>query len=135
MNDLKNAAKSTLNNLVRTLPVLLAVVFLIGLFKVALSYDFFLFFTDNSVLNLFLGALLGSVLAGTPITSYIMGGELISHGISVQAVTAFLVTWVTVGFVQFPAESFMFGKNFAIIRNVIAFCSAIVIGIIMMFAL
>jgi len=30
MNDLKNAAKSTLNNLVRTLPVLLAVVFLIG---------------------------------------------------------------------------------------------------------
>jgi len=135
MNDLKNAAKSTLNNLVRTLPVLLAVVFLIGLFKVALSYDFFLFFTDNSILNLFLGALLGSVLAGTPITSYIIGGELISHGISVQAVTAFLVTWVTVGFVQFPAESFMFGKNFAIIRNVIAFCSAIVIGIIMMFVL
>lgn len=135
MNDLKNAVKSTLNNLVRTLPVLLAVVFLIGLFKVALSYDFFLFFTDNSILNLFLGALLGSVLAGTPITSYIIGGELISHGISVQAVTAFLVTWVTVGFVQFPAESFMFGKNFAIIRNVIAFCSAIVIGIIMMFAL
>jgi uncharacterized membrane protein YraQ (UPF0718 family) len=135
MNDLKNAAKSTLNNLVRTLPVLLAVVFLIGLFKVVLSYDFFLFFTDNSVLNLFFGALFGSILAGTPITSYIIGGELISHGISVQAVTAFLVTWVTVGIVQFPAESFMFGKKFAIIRNVIAFCSAIVIGIIMMFVL
>ena len=134
MEDLKNAAKSTLNNLVRTLPVLLAVVFLIGLFKVFISYDILLF-TDNPIINTFMGALFGSILAGTPITSYIIGGELLSQGVSILAVTAFLVTWVTVGFVQFPAESFMFGKNFAIMRNLVAFCSAIIIGIIMMFVL
>lgn len=135
MNDLKNAAKLTLKNLVRTLPVLLAVVFLIGFFKVALSYDFFIFFTNNPFIDSLIGASFGSILAGNPITSYIVGGELLNHGVSIQAVTAFLVTWVTVGLVQFPAESFMFGKKFAILRNLIAFCSAIIIGLIMMFLL
>ena len=78
----------------------------------------------------FIGSALGSILAGHPITSYIIGGELLEQGISLIAVTAFLVTWVTVGLVQLPVESALLGKKFAITRNITAFLFAILVAII-----
>jgi len=55
---------------------------------------------------------------------------LLKQGISLLAVTAFLVAWVTVGLVQLPAEVMMLGKKFAIIRNITAFIFAIIVAII-----
>jgi len=68
-------------------------------------------------------------LAGNPITSYVLGGEFFDAGISIMAVSAFIVTWVTVGIVQLPAEILLLGKKFALLRNLFSFLSAIVIGI------
>ena len=84
-----------------------------------------MFFFDS-----FIGSAIGSISAGTPITSYIFGGELLKQGVGLIAVTAFLVAWVTVGFVQLPAESMILGKRFAFIRNLTAFVLAIIAALI-----
>ena len=73
---------------------------------------------------------MGSILAGNPITSYIIGGELLAQGISMTAVTAFLVAWVTVGMVQLPAESILLGKRFAVTRNIAAFVFSVIVAIL-----
>jgi len=77
-----------------------------------------------------IGAGIGSIAAGNPITSYILGGELMKHGVSLEAVTAFLVAWVTVGLVQLPAEGVMLGRRFAVVRNLVSFVLAIAVGVL-----
>jgi len=76
-----------------------------------------------------LGSVMGSILTGNPITSYIIGGELLKSGISLFAVTAFIVAWVTVGVVQLPAEAAILGKRFALARNGLSFLSAVLVSI------
>jgi uncharacterized membrane protein YraQ (UPF0718 family) len=55
---------------------------------------------------------------------------MLQQGVSLIAVTAFLVAWVTVGFIQLPAESYLLGKRFAFLRNLTAFILAIVVAIL-----
>lgn len=85
-------------------------------------------FIDNYFVDALFGAIVGSIAAGNPMTSYVLSGELLERGVSMIAVTAFLVTWVTVGIVQLPAEMMMLGKKFAITRNIVSFVSAIFIA-------
>ncbi|MCD4704284.1 MAG: hypothetical protein K8R64_08360, partial [Methanosarcinaceae archaeon] len=67
---------------------------------------------------------------GHPITSYILGGEFLAQGVDLLVVTAFLIAWVTVGIVQIPVEAAVFGKRFAILRNVSAFMLSMIAAII-----
>ncbi|MBW3006415.1 permease, partial [Candidatus Woesearchaeota archaeon] len=120
--SLKEAVFKSAKALWQALPILAGVLLLVSLAntlipKQAYAYLFF----KNSLLDSFIGSAVGSVLAGSPITSYIIGGELLAQGISMTAVTAFIVAWVTVGIVQLPAEAMLLGKKFAITRNICAF--------------
>lgn len=87
-------------------------------------------FSGNIFLDPLIGALLGSISLGNPIVSYVIGDELLKNGVGLVAVTAFIISWVTVGIVQLPAESFFFGKRFAFVRTLTSFIGAILIGII-----
>ena len=51
------------------------------------------------------------------------------EGISLYAVTAFIVAWVTVGMIQLPAEAAILGKRFAILRNFLSFLLSIAVAI------
>ena len=124
------AFQKTVKSLFMTLPVLFGVLLLISLFQSLFNNDqLAALFTGNMFFDSFIGASLGSVLAGNPITSYILGGEFFHAGIGIMAVSAFIVTWVTVGIVQLPAEILLLGKKFALLRNLFSFLSAIIIGI------
>ena len=102
----KHAAIMTFNSFKMSLPVLIGVLLLISLITSSLPKKYLrLLFTENEILDPVLGAVIGSVAAGNPLTSYVIGGELLKQGISLLAVTAFIVGWVTVGMVQLPAES------------------------------
>jgi len=79
-------------------------------------------------LDVLTGAGLGSIAAGHPLASYLLGGELMAAGVSLLAVTALIVSWVTVGFLQLPAEIMLLGKRFAIYRNICNLFFAIVIA-------
>ncbi len=129
--SLKQAVKQSARALWRSLPILFGVILLVSIANILIPKSFFAYlFSRNVVLDSFIGSAIGSVLAGNPVTSYILGGELLSQGISLTAVTAFLVAWVTVGVVQLPAESILLGKRFAIVRNICAFIFSIIVAII-----
>jgi hypothetical protein len=85
-------------------------------------------FGGHAGLDALLGAAVGSIAMGHPLASYLLGGELLNSGVSLIAVTALIVSWVTVGVVQLPAEALVLGPRFAIARNLICFLSAIAIA-------
>ena len=87
-------------------------------------------FTGNYLLDPFLGAIGGSISFGIPLTSYIAGGELLDGGVSLLAVTAFLLAWTTVGLVMIPLEILYLGKRFAIWRNTLNFFFSIIIAVL-----
>jgi len=131
IENLKESFKKAGRSLYNSSPILFGVILLIGLINVAVPKSIYgKIFSKNIVIDLFLGSFIGSILAGNPTTSYILGGEFLKQGVSLLAVTSFLVAWVTVGIVQLPAESVLLGKRFAIWRNITAFFLSIVVAII-----
>jgi uncharacterized membrane protein YraQ (UPF0718 family) len=113
------------------LPMLMGVVLLTGLILELLPTERAAeLFGGNNLLDALIGATLGSIAAGHPLTSYVLGGELLAKGISLVAVTALLVSWVTVGSVQFPAEALMLGRRFALYRNLLCYIFSILIAIL-----
>ncbi len=125
------ALKNTFNNIKNTLPVLFAIILLIAWVISFIPDSFYSkIFTGNNAADSFLGALIGSIATGNPVNSYIIGIELLKQNVGLVAVTAFVISWVTVGVVQFPAEALLLGKKFALVRNIISFISAIIISIL-----
>ena len=120
----------TLNSFRQIIPIFLGVILLISLAINVFSQKYFLLvFTGNIFIDPVIGAVLGSIAAGNPINSYIIGGELFRNGVSLVSVAAFIISWVTVGVVQLPAESLMLGKRFALYRNAISLVMAILMSI------
>lgn len=85
-------------------------------------------FSQQGYLDVFIGTGIGSVAVGHPLASYLLGGELLAGGVSLLAVTALIVSWVTVGVVQLPAEILMLGRRFAIYRNLSCVLLAILVA-------
>jgi predicted Fe-Mo cluster-binding NifX family protein len=124
-----HATRSSARQFVNLLPILIGVVLLIGLFSAFVSEEWLTsVFSGSLTLDTLWGACFGSIFAGNPINSYVIGGELLKYGVSLFAVTAFVVTWVTVGLVQLPAEIAAFGRRFALLRNGLSFVLAIPIA-------
>jgi len=124
----KSIIKASIS-LAKVLPLILGTILLISLLTTVVPESFYTkFFNKNIIFDSFIGSIIGSISAGTPIISYILGGEMLKQGISLIAVTAFLVAWVTVGFIQIPAESIILGKRFAILRNISAFVLSIIVA-------
>ena len=128
---LKQATYKAGRNLWKMFPIILGTILLISLISALVPQSFYSrIFTGNHFFDPFIGSLIGSISAGTPLISYIIGGELLKQGIGLLAVTAFLVAWVTVGIVQLPAEMMILGKKFALLRNLVSFVFAIIVAII-----
>jgi len=124
-----HAIRASVNQFATLLPVLVGVVLLMGLFNAFVPLDFLVsIFPGKPALDALWGACFGSILAGNPINSYIIGGELLTRGVSLFAVTAFIVAWVTVGLVQLPAEIAALGKRFALVRNAVSFVLSIAVA-------
>lgn len=112
-----------------SLPILLGVILLLGLFRVNVSPRLISsIFKGGLFRDAIMGSLIGSISAGNPLTSYIIGAELLKEGVSLFAATAFILAWVTVGVIQFPAEATILGKRFALARNLISFVLAILVS-------
>ncbi|HID32024.1 MAG TPA: hypothetical protein EYP24_01435 [bacterium (Candidatus Stahlbacteria)] len=133
---MKKAFTKTVNQITSFLPILIGIILLIGLLQRSVLRLFYLsIFHKNPLIDPVIGAALGSILAGHPITSYILGGEFLKQGVSLIAVLAFLVSWVTVGITQLPVEIIYFGRRFALIRNTLSFVFAILVAITTAFLL
>jgi len=120
----------------KAFPMILGTILLVSLVSVVVPESIYvIIFSKNSFLGSFVGGIVGSISAGNPITSYIFGGEMLEQGVSLVAVSAFLVSWVSVGLIQLPAESAILGRRFAILRNLTAFLFSIVVALLTVFIL
>ena len=126
----------TIRSFINVLPIivgmLLATSLVITVFPEQISAGLF---GNGDVPDALLGASIGSIAVGHPLASYLLGGELLSGGVGLVAVTALLVSWVTVGIVQLPAESLMLGGRFAVYRNLVCFGVAIIIAFLTVYTL
>jgi uncharacterized membrane protein YraQ (UPF0718 family) len=117
-------------------PLLFGVIGLVGLFQVLVTPKMLAsLFRGNRIADTLIGTLTGAVAAGNPIVSYLIGGELLGRGISLYAVCAFILSWVTLGFIQLPAEVEVFGGRFTLYRNILAFVFTMLIAVLTAFTL
>lgn len=108
---------------------------LVGLANQLFSSRYAEIFNGNLFFDPLKGALTGSISFGIPVTSFVVGGELLSEGVSLIAVTAFILAWSTVGVAMLPLEISTLGKKFSIIRNSICFVFSILIAILTVWTL
>ncbi|WP_292656880.1 permease [Nitratifractor sp.] len=124
--SLKQAGLSMLS----MMPMILAIIGLVGLFQSYVSEATLAsVFNGNAVHDTLVGTLAGMVAVGQAIVSYILGGELLKEGVSLYAVTAFILAWVTLGVVQLPLEASVLGVRFTWRRNLLAFFSTMLVAV------
>ncbi|MEN8200473.1 MAG: permease [Thermodesulfobacteriota bacterium] len=112
-------------------PLLLGVIGLVGLFQIMVTPEILAsLFQGNPFLDTLIGTLSGSIAPGNPIVSYLVGGELLDQGVSLYAVCAFILSWVTLGVIQLPAEVEVFGGRFTLYRNILSFIFTMLIAVI-----
>ena len=135
-NHLTDSFKKTTRTFINVVPIIVGMLLLTSLlitvFPEQISAGLF---GNGDIIDTLLGASIGSIAAGHPLASYLLGGELLSGGVSLLAVTALIVTWVTVGIVQLPAEAMLLGARFAVYRNIISFLAAIAIAFLTVYTL
>ena len=129
MPTFKQSFKKSLKDIYSFIPLLIGTMLLVSLISL-IPKSFYSYIFTGSLFDVLTGSVLGSILAGNPMTSYVLGGELFKQGISLIAITAFLVSWVTVGVIQFPVESVTLGKKFTLTRNILSFIFSIIVAII-----
>ena len=126
---LKETSLNTLKSLGAVMPMLIAIIGLIGLFETVITPQMLhSLFSGSTLRDTLIGTLAGGVSVGQPFLSYIIGGELLQEGVSLYAVTAFILSFVTLGIVQLPLEFSLFGARFTIIRNLLSLLFALLIS-------
>ena len=129
-NNIKEVFNKALKGFISMLSVLLAIILLLGIFDRYITKDILAsFFISNNFIDTVTGTLMGGVLTGNPMVSYILSGELTAAGISFFAVTAFILSWVTLGVVQLPAEVEIFGFRFTFYRTLFTFITTILVSL------
>jgi len=125
--EIKKSIIKSWNNFKMAIPIMFGILLLVSLMTILWSEQIPNFFTGG-IFDPLWGALAGSISFGIALTSYIVGGELLTKGVSLLAVTAFIMTWTTVGVVMLPLEAKFLGWRFAIYRNIMNFFFAIIIA-------
>ncbi len=128
--NLKQSIFKAGGNLRKMIPILVGVLLLATLLNNLAQRYYDKLFTGNYLKDTFIGAIAGSLSFGMALTSYVVGGEFLHNGVSLLAVTAFVMTWTTVGIMMLPLEAKMLGTKFAVWRNILNFIFAIVISIL-----
>jgi len=135
-NRLTDSLKKTIRTFINVLPIIVGMLLLTSLVVTMFAEQVSArLFGNGDILDTLLGASIGSIAVGHPLASYLLGGELLGGGVGLGAVTALMVTWVTVGIVQLPAEALILGGRFAVYRNVISFFVAIAIACLTVYTL
>jgi len=126
---MKQAFFKTIQIFKTVVPMLTGVLLLVSLLNQFFKNNYQHWFSGNLILDPFVGAIAGSISFGMPITSYVAGGELLDAGVSLLAITAFIMSWTTVGLIMIPLEASVLGIRFAIIRNILNFIFALLVAI------
>jgi len=133
--NITKSAKNSFRTLKSALPVMAGVLLIVSFLNIFVNEYYEKIFTNNNILDLLFGNVAGSISFGIPITSYIIGGELLEKGVSLFAITAFIMSWTTVGIAMLPLEAKFLGKRFAIFRNGINFVFSMIIAVLVVYTI
>jgi uncharacterized membrane protein YraQ (UPF0718 family) len=125
--------KKGLRMFLSILPALLTVLVLVSVF---------LYAVPPPVLTRWLGrgtgwvgigsaAVLGSISLIPGFIAFPLGAILVKSGVSYQVVAVFITTLMMVGILTLPLEAKYFGLKVSIIRNVLSFFGALLVGLLM----
>jgi uncharacterized membrane protein YraQ (UPF0718 family) len=125
---MKQAFKKAIFSLISVFPMIVAVVGLVGLFQIYITPEKLSFlFGKGDISDTFAGTLIGAISVGHGMISYVVAEGFLQQGISLYGTSAFILAWVTLGFIQLPAESSVFGIRFTIYRNLLTLISTILV--------
>lgn len=124
MNFKKNF-KQTMAWLMQNFPIIVGILLLISILKNSWVFNF-LFDLDDSFLNILISNWIWSLAAWNPINSYILAWEIWDFENKIILISVFLISWVTVWFLQIPWEIYFLWKKFSILRNILSFIFSII---------
>ncbi|EGB16005.1 hypothetical protein DND132_2802 [Pseudodesulfovibrio mercurii] len=125
----REAAKKGVRQFYAMVPRLIGVILLLGLLRGFVSQEaLFALFAGAPLPDALWGAVLGSVMVGNPVNSYVIGESLLKAGVSLAGVLALMMAWVTVGLIQLPVEAEALGMRFAVVRNLAGFVMAVLLA-------
>ena len=126
----KYPLRTAIKGLIQNIPMLFGVIGLVGIFQTYIKpVDLEKIFSGSLIKDMLVGTFVGAISAGQPIVSYIIGGELLKQGISMFAVAAFIIAWVTLGIIQLPLEVKYLGKTFTFCRNILALIFVFIVSV------
>ncbi len=129
IKGIKKGAKQFIN----ILPTLLSVIILISIV---------LYFVTDEVLMQYLGAdagigayfsagMIGAVAILPGFIAYPLAAILVKSGVSLSVIAVFITTLKMVGFMTIPIEKRYFGLKVSLMRNVLSFVGALLVGTMM----
>jgi uncharacterized membrane protein YraQ (UPF0718 family) len=126
---IKKVFINSLKNFISISPMIVAVIGLIGLFQTYVTETMLSqLFGYNDTLDVLIGTLVGAISSGNGAVSFVIAKGLGDQGVSLYALSAFILSWVTLSFVHLPAESSVFGVKFTTYRNVLTLLSTILVA-------
>jgi len=127
--DKKSALRKSLINFISMTPMLLGIIGLVGIMQTYVTSEMLSSLFGYSIsTDIVTGTVIGAVSSGNPSMSYIISDGLLKEGISLYAVTAFILAWVTLGIVQLPAEASVFGLKFTFYKNILTLLSTMMVA-------
>ncbi len=128
----KKGLKKGWKQLLKQVSFIFSIFLLVGLFDVFIPKSTVVAIIGQSrgFLSIINAAVLGSIVGGPVSSVYPLGAILLKKGASLAVAAVFMNAWVMVGVISMPYEISIFGKKFVLVRNILAFIGAIIIGII-----
>jgi uncharacterized membrane protein YraQ (UPF0718 family) len=114
------------------LPAILNVLILVSVFLYLVPKETLsnLLGKNSGVTGFVIAALLGSVSLIPMFITYPLAAILLKSGVSYRVLAVFITTLLMVGVLTLPLEAKYFGLKVAVLRNVLSFIGAIIIGLI-----
>ncbi|MDD3052674.1 MAG: permease [Candidatus Cloacimonetes bacterium] len=86
---------------------------------------------DAGISGMVIAAVVGSISLIPGFIAYPLGGILIKNGAGYPVIAIFITTLMMVGIITLPIEFKYFGKKIALLRNLLSFIGAIIVGLLM----
>ena len=134
--DLKKTMKGIKRGLamfIKLLPVLLFMLALVSIVLFLIPEKTLIRFMGNDAgfAGWLIAAMLGSISLIPGFIAYPLCGILIKSGVSYGIIAVFITTLMMVGIITLPIEAKFFGWKISILRNVLSFMGALLIGFLM----
>jgi uncharacterized membrane protein YraQ (UPF0718 family) len=125
--------KKGIKMFLKILPTLLSVIILVSVVLYFVSDEFLIKYLgeEAGMVAYVFAAIIGAVSIIPGFISYPLAGILVNTGVSYSVISVFITTLKMVGVLTIPLEAKFFGYKTSILRNLLAFIGALVVGSIM----